>query len=138
MQAMASQVKILFCTILLLSTAALSAQEEVFQLDPSKSEVSWTLGAALHAVHGTFQLKSGTLRFDSKTGIASGELIVDATTGQSGNDTRDGKMKKEILETTKFSNIVFEPRHVNGIVAQSGGSQLQLQGTMTLHGESHP
>ena len=27
---------------------------------------------------------------------------------------------------------------MNGTVAQSGGSQVQLQGTMTLHGESHP
>jgi len=135
---MSSQLKFVFVTILLLSTTGLSAQEEVFQLDPSRSQVSWTLGDVLHTVHGTFQLKSGVLRFDSKTGTASGELVVDATTGKSGNDTRDGKMKKEILETQKFPSIVFAPQHVNGTVAQSGGSQVQLQGTMTLHGESHP
>ena len=135
---MSSQLKFVFVTILLLSTTGLSAQEEVFQLDPSRSQVSWTLGDVLHTVHGTFQLKSGVLRFDSKTGTASGELVVDATTGKSGNDTRDGKMKKEILETRKFPSIVFAPQHVNGTVAQSGGSQVQLQGTMTLHGESHP
>jgi polyisoprenoid-binding protein YceI len=136
MKATLSQIP--FLIILLLSTTALFAQEEAFQLDPSQSQVSWTLGDVLHTVHGTFHLKSGVLRFDPKTGVASGELVVDATSGKSGNDTRDGKMKKDILEAAKFPNIVFAPQHVTGSVAQSGGSQVQLQGTMTLHGESHP
>jgi polyisoprenoid-binding protein YceI len=129
---MSSQLKFVFLTILLLSTTGLFAQEEVFQLDPSQSQVSWTLGDVLHTVHGTFQLKAGVLRFDSESGTASGELVVDATTGKSGNDTRDGKMKKEILEISKFPSIVFAPLHMNGTVAQSGGSQVQLQGTMTI------
>jgi polyisoprenoid-binding protein YceI len=47
-------------------------------------------------------------------------------------------MKKDILETEKFPTIVFAPQHVSGVVALNGGSQVQLQGTMTLHGQAHP
>jgi polyisoprenoid-binding protein YceI len=135
---MLSRIKLSFLIALLLATTALFGQEEVFQLNPAQSSVAWTLGDVLHTVHGTFQLKSGVLRFDSATGAASGELVVDATTGQSGSNARDKKMKREILETSKFPTIVFAPQHINGTVATNGGSQVQLQGTMTLHGQSHP
>lgn len=128
----------LLAASLLFASAALLAQEQVFQLDPSKSEVDFTLADVLHTVHGKFQLKNGVLRFDSSTGVASGELVVDATTGNSGNNTRDKKMKREILETEKFPSIVFTPRKIVGAVASSGGSQVQMQGIMTLHGQPHP
>jgi polyisoprenoid-binding protein YceI len=135
---MSNQAKFIFLIVLLLPASALFAQQEVFQLDPAQSQVSWTLSDVLHTVHGTFQLKSGVLQFDSATGVASGELVVDATTGQSGSNARDKKMKKEILETGKFPTIVFAAQQVKGAVAPDGGSQVQLVGAMTLHGQSHP
>src|SRR5579864_8434770 len=64
-----------------------------------------TLGGNLHTVHGGFQLKPGSIQFDPTTGIASGELIVDANSGDSGNGMRDRKMKREILETQKYPDI---------------------------------
>jgi polyisoprenoid-binding protein YceI len=120
------------------ATAHLRAQERVFQLDPAKSAVEFTLGDVLHTVHGTFELKSGVIRFDSSSGLASGELVVDATTGESGSKGRDKKMKRDILETDKFPMIVFAPQRVTGAVSPNGESQVQLQGTMALHGGSHP
>ncbi len=137
MKAMAKRLPLL-CLIFFVATTSLFAQEQVFKLDPAQSQVAWTLGDVLHTVKGTFQLKSGVLRFDSASGIASGELIVDATSGESGNGTRDKKMKREILETDKYPTIVFAPQHVNGTVSLNGGSQVQLQGIMTLHGQAHP
>ncbi len=122
----------------ILAVPALYGQEEIFQLDPAQSHVDFTLGDILHTVHGKFQLKSGTLRFDTTTGQASGELVLDATTGDSGSNARDKKMKREILETDKYPTIVFTPEKVIGHVASSAGSQVQLQGTMILHGQSHP
>jgi polyisoprenoid-binding protein YceI len=133
-----NRIRSLLPIFLLLATTASSAQEQVFQLDPLQSQVSWTLSDVLHTVRGTFQLKSGVLRFDSATGSASGELVVDATTGQSGNSSRDKKMKREILETDKFPTIVFAPQHMTGTVAHHGASQVQLQGSMMLHGQGHP
>jgi polyisoprenoid-binding protein YceI len=135
---MTTKARLLIFVLALLSATALVAQERVFQLDPAKSEVDFTLGDVLHTVHGKFQLKSGVLRFDSSTGVASGELVVDATTGNSGSNARDKKMKKDILETQKFPDIVFAPQKVIGTVVANGGSQVQMQGIMTLHGEPHP
>lgn len=124
-------------TVLLMATG-LFGQERVFQINPTRSEVDFTLADVLHTVHGRFQLKSGVLRFDPATGVASGELVVDATTGESGSNARDKKMKKDILETQKFPDIIFTPQKVIGSVAANGGSQVQMQGVMTLHGGAHP
>jgi polyisoprenoid-binding protein YceI len=58
--------------------------------------------------------------------------------GNSGSNARDKKMKKEILETDKFPTIVFAPQKVLGYAVGTGGSQVQMQGVLTLHGQQHP
>jgi polyisoprenoid-binding protein YceI len=127
-----------FAVLVFCSATALLAQEETFQLDPTKSEVDFTLGDVLHTVHGKFQLRRGVLKFDTTTGVASGELVVDASTGDSGSNARDKKMKRDILETDKYPTIEFIPQKVIGKVASGGGSQVELEGIMTLHGQPHP
>jgi polyisoprenoid-binding protein YceI len=122
----------------LLAAASVFAQEQVFQLDITQSHVDFTLGAVLHTVHGKFQLKSGVLRFDPSTGAASGELVLDATTGDSGSNGRDKNMKRDVLETDKYPTIVFAPQKVAGTVPANGGSQVQMEGIMTVHGQAHP
>src|SRR5579872_3719515 len=72
------------------------AQESVFTLDPAQTKIEFTLDTTLHTVHGTFQLKSGTVRFDSAAGAASGSLVVDSASGNSDNTSRDKKMHGEI------------------------------------------
>lgn len=133
---MPSRVKLTF-VVILLAAASVFAQEQVFQLDPVQSHVEFTLGDVLHTVHGKFLLKSGVLKFDTTSGAASGELVLDADSGNSGSNARDKKMKREVLETDKFPTIVFAPQKVTGNVAPSGGSQVQMQGTMTVHGQQH-
>jgi polyisoprenoid-binding protein YceI len=123
---------------LLLACVAAAAQQEAFQLEPSQSKVEFTLGDVLHTVHGTFQLRPGTIQFDPATGRASGELILDANTGDSGNQSRDRRMKKDILETEKYPEIVFTAQQIRGEVAPDGTSRADVLGTMTLHGQDHP
>lgn len=113
-------------------------QKQVFTVNPAQSKVDFTLGDVLHTVHGTFALKPGSIEFDSATGAASGELVVDAGSGDSGNGARDRKMKKEILETQKFPDITFTARKITGNVASQGASQILVDGLMNLHGDSHP
>jgi polyisoprenoid-binding protein YceI len=113
------------------------AQESVFTLDPSKSTVEFTLGASLHTVHGTFKLKSGEIHFDPAKGTASGSIVVDALSGESGNESRDKRMHQEILETPKFSEIVFVPSRIQGTIAPQGTSQVAVAGVMKLHGKDH-
>jgi polyisoprenoid-binding protein YceI len=113
------------------------ASEIVLSLDPAQSKVLWTLDTTLHLVHGTFVLKSGSLHFDPQTGKAGGEIVVDATTGESGNGSRDARMHKEILQTAKYPDVVFHPRQIEGKVTPSGASDVQLHGIFVIHGSEH-
>ena len=113
------------------------AQETFLQLDAAKTLVNFTLGDVLHTVHGTFKLKSGTIHFDLSSGAASGDVVIDATSGNSGNHTRDKKMNKEILESDRYPTIEFLPKHATGQMAPEGPSQVQVAGTFRLHGADH-
>ena len=106
-------------------------------LDPAQSKINWTLGSTLHTVHGTFVLKRGTLKFDPVSGSASGEFVADATSGQTGNDSRDKKMHGEILESGRYGEVIFRPDRVEGKVLAQGTCNVQLHGTFVLHGGEH-
>ncbi|HKC71697.1 MAG TPA: YceI family protein [Terriglobales bacterium] len=114
------------------------AQEITFELDPAQSRVQFTLGATFHEVHGTFQLRRGTIHFNAATGEAGGSLIVDASSGNTGNEGRDRRMHRQILEDQKYPEIVFTAQHVSGKLGAQGTSQMELQGLLSLHGEQHP
>jgi polyisoprenoid-binding protein YceI len=119
------------------SAASLATGETALEFNPGETQVEFTLGAMLHTVHGTFALKRGYFRFDG-AGKAEGELVVDALSGNSGNNSRDSRMHKSILESQKFGEIVFRPDHIEGQVAPQGNSSVQLRGTFTIHGAEHP
>lgn len=119
------------------SPQAAPSEALVLTVDPAQSEVHYTLDTTLHTVHGTFKIKHGEIRIEPASGKASGEVVADATSGQSGNDSRDKKMHKDVLESEKFSEIVFHPDRVEGQVARSGACNVQLHGTFSLHGADH-
>ena len=114
-----------------------AAASFVFTVDPVQSGVHWTLGSSLHTVHGTFEVKRGSLEVDPATGKASGEIIVDAASGKSGNDGRDKKMHREVLESGRFGEIVFRPERISGKLETQGDSTIQIHGTFVLHGSAH-
>src|SRR5437660_7452215 len=113
------------------------ADEIVLEIDPSQSKVHWTLESTVHTVHGSFAFKKGNLQLDKSTGKASGEIIVDAASGNSGNDGRDKKMHKDVLESGKYSEIIFRPDHVEGKIAPQGVFTVQVHGVFLLHGREH-
>ena len=121
--------------VFLLAAAILAAaQQETLQLDPSKTTVKFTLDAALHTVHGTFQAKQGALQFDPVSRQISGEIIVDAKSGQTGNGMRDRKMNNDVLESDQFPEIVFRPGKIEGAVANEGKSSISVHGMINIHG----
>jgi polyisoprenoid-binding protein YceI len=113
------------------------ASEIVLGIDPAKSKVHWTLGSTVHTVHGSFAFKKGTLQLNTSTGKARGEIIVDATSGNSGNDSRDKKMHKEVLESARYVEVVFRPDRVEGKITPQGTFTVQLHGLLGLHGSEH-
>ncbi len=107
-------------------------------LDPAQTEIHWKL-SGLHLTHGTFKLKSGELLFNPATGIAEGEILVDATTGESGNPARDKRMQDEVLESNRYPAIFFHPTQIKGpFKAGEGTQELQGEGTFNIHGADHP
>lgn len=120
-----------------LALAAISsaAQDTIFQVDPAQSSVTFTLGAALHTVHGTFKVKHGVLQLEPG-GKMSGEIVVDASSGDSGSGMRDRKMHKEVLESARYPDIVFRPDRVEGAVTNSGNATVKVHGIFSIHGTS--
>jgi len=121
---------------LLLAALSISAaaQDTAFQLDPAQTSVKFTLGDVLHTVRGTFQLKRGALRFEPASGKISGEVVVDATSGESGSGMRDRKMHKEVLESEQYPEISFRPDRIEGAVASQGKSSVKVHGMFNVHG----
>jgi polyisoprenoid-binding protein YceI len=113
------------------------ASEIIFWIDPAQSKIHWTLESTVHTVHGSFAFKKGSMQVDTSTGKASGEIVVDATSGNSGNDGRDRKMHREVLESSKYSDIIFRPDHVEGHISQQGMCTVRAHGVLVLHGSEH-
>ena len=108
-------------------------------LDPAQTEIHWTLSGGLHTTHGTFKLKSGELFFNPATGVTEGEILVDATTGESGNATRDKRMQDEVLESNRYPAIFFHPSQIKGAFEAGEATQdLVGVGTFNIHGADHP
>jgi polyisoprenoid-binding protein YceI len=119
------------------AAASASANEIVLTLDPGRSTLHWTLDSTLHTVNGTFTLKRGIVRFDPVTNHVNGEIVADATSGESGNGSRDKRMHKEILESPRYSEVVFRPDGLVGNIPARGSSTVQIHGTFLLHGSDH-
>ncbi|HZR66418.1 MAG TPA: YceI family protein [Terriglobales bacterium] len=118
---------------------AASAQQHELHLTftPANTAVNFTLGDVLHTVHGSFRLKEGKVDYKFGSSTVEGKLIIDATSGQSGNHSRDHKMHQEILESARYPEIVFRPDRAEGTVAQSGTSTVQVHGIFSIHGGDH-
>ena len=111
-----------------------SAQQRSFQVDPAKTTINFTLDAALHSVHGTFQVKRSGLQFDPGAGQLSGEILMDAKSGATGNGMRDRKMHKDVLESDSYPDVSFRPDRIEGNVAGAGKSSVKVHGTFRIHG----
>ena len=125
------------CALLLAVAGTIPGQETALQIDPAQTKVEFTLPSLLHTVHGTFQLKRGNIRFDPASGKASGELVIDAASGESGGPARDRRMHASILQSDRYPEIVFRPDRVAGNVASQGPSQVELHGILSIHGAGH-
>lgn len=121
----------------LLAAAPAAAEERVLVLDPDKTQVTFTLGALLHTVEGSFELRSGEIRFDTETGFATGRVEIEASSGETGNHRRDRRMHREVLESDRYPLFVLTPTSVEGGLGVAGGGIL-LRGDLEAYGGRHP
>jgi len=120
-----------------IATVAAFAQGVAFQLDPQHTTVNFALSDVLHKIAGTFRLKQGSLHLDPASGKLTGEIVVDARSGESGTGMRDRKMHREVLESDRYPEIVFRPDRVEGKVLPQGKSSVQVHGIFSIHGADH-
>jgi polyisoprenoid-binding protein YceI len=97
--------------------------------------------SSLHSVALSIRLKgrsnSSAVRFDPTSGKIGGSIIVNATSGESGNGGRNRKMHREILESGKDPEIIFTPSQVKGTLDPKGPSKVEVSGQFSLHGLGH-
>jgi polyisoprenoid-binding protein YceI len=121
----------------LLGAEKADASVQEITIDPSRSDVQFELSAVLHTVHGRFKVKSGTIHFDSATGKAMGQIIVDLKSGDTGVPERDRHMHEDVLESARFPEAVFSPVLLTGQIFSEGEHQVGVHGTLRIHGQDH-
>lgn len=117
--------------------AAAEEQSALLELDPARTLIAFKLDGSFHTTHGTFKLERGTVKAEPATGKAEGLILVDASSGESGNSACDKRMKESVLETGSYPNITFSPRRINGHREPDGDFQAKLTGVLLLHGTKH-
>jgi polyisoprenoid-binding protein YceI len=125
-----------FALAALLAPAAL-AQHQTFVVNPDSSEIKMTLNTTREIVNGTFHVQSGSIEFDRSTPQMSGSVVVFAGSGKTGNDSRDKKMNRDILQVEQHATVSFEPKTYTGAIAPTGDSTIQVTGIFTLLGTPH-
>jgi polyisoprenoid-binding protein YceI len=125
-----------FVVALSLGVAA-SAQQQTFTVNPGTSSIGFALTGTGHEVHGIFHVTSGTIQFERNAPKMSGTVVVSASSGDSGDKSRDKNMNQKVLQSDRFTDISFQPQSYSGTLAPSGDSTIQVSGTFTLHGTSH-
>jgi polyisoprenoid-binding protein YceI len=117
---------------------AARAEEQTLTLDPAATTIAFTLGATLHTVEGSIRLSSGALRFDLLTGVASGEIAVDARSAATGREARDQNMHQDVLESERYPRIVFRAEKLRVVHQDPSGAVVELVGQLDLHGQQRP
>jgi polyisoprenoid-binding protein YceI len=113
------------------------AQHQTFTVDRDASQVTMTLNTTHEVVNGTFHIQSGSIEFDRSASKISGLVVVLGDSGTTGNNSRDKKMKNDILKVQQFATITFAPKSYSGTIAPSGDSSIQVSGLFTLLNNPH-
>ena len=120
-----------------------------YTIEASGSELRWELPATLHTVHGTAPRVSGTIDVERVGGYhdaRAGEpwrgrvhVVADASALESGNASRDRKMRDQTLDAAHHPEIVFQSKRVEADLSRfQPGAHLtvEVSGDLTVRGRS--
>lgn len=128
----------LFTSLVIGLVAAAPADQRTLTLDPAATTVRFTLGATLHKVEGSVRVDGGEIRFGAAGGPASGRIVVDAKSADTGHEGRDADMHRKVLESERFGRFVLRPTETIGDLAPTGTSRIELHGELEIYGGAHP
>jgi polyisoprenoid-binding protein YceI len=124
----------------------MQARADMLKLEPDimNSKITATVRGPLAIfedhpeVSGAFQVLSGEIEGDPKNPGATGrvKLIIDATTYESGDQTRNEHVLSQSLESAEYSSIEFDSTRLEGveITPQGDGGNATVVGNLSLHG----
>jgi len=120
-----------------------------YTIEAAGSELRWELPATLHTVEGTAPRVSGTIDVERLGGYRdprAGEawrgrvrVATEVSAMESGNASRDRKMRGTTLDAAHHPEIVFESRHVEADLSRfRPGAHLtvEVSGDLTVRGRS--
>jgi polyisoprenoid-binding protein YceI len=124
----------LFAAAALTTLAALPLQAESYKIDPSHSEVGFTVRHMVSNVRGRFNDFSGTVDMDPKAPQkGSVEFSVKTTSIDTGNADRDKHLRTaDFFDVEKYPEITFK----SDSVKPTGKNTYNVTGTLTMHGVS--
>ena len=115
-----------------------------FKIDADRSTVSVTVAQPAAWIRGdatgTFRIIDGAVSLDraniSRT--ARARILIDSSSYNSYNASRDRYVTEKSLEASKFPTIGFESSSIVGVVMTNPREGTAIvNGFLTLHGESH-
>ena len=69
------------------------------------------------------------VEIDTATSEAEGLVVVDASSGATGNSSRDARMRDVVLESERFPDIRFRPARVVGTLGADDSFRATVEGT---------
>ena len=127
--------KLISASILALTLAfatAASAAPATWTIDPSHSQVGFSIRHFFSKVPGTFAKFSGSVVYDpQKPENSSVKADIDPASIDTKNEKRDNHLRSEdFFDVTKFPMLTF----VSTKVTADGENKLKVDGNLTMHG----
>ncbi len=106
-----------------------------WDIDPAHSQIEITARHLMVSkVRGTFQAFSGSVTIGESPEESSVEIVIDATSVNTGSDDRDGHLRSpDFLDVEAHPTITFQSTSV-----VRSGSGYELIGNLTLRGVTKP
>ena len=131
--------KSVVAAVLALSLALASAAQaspSTWAIDPSHSQVGFSIRHFFSKVPGSFTKYSGTIVYDPEKPTASTvKAEIEATSISTNNERRDNHLRSEdFFYVEKFPTITFESTKVTSV----GDGKLMVEGNLTMRGVTKP
>lgn len=117
------------------STAALAPT--TYGVDPVHSSVIFSIRhASVGRFYGTFNQLDGSFAYDKSSGRLTGiDMSIPVESLDTRNTTRDGHLTApDFFNAKQFPTISFKSTSVR----QTGEDAYEVEGDLTLHGQTHP
>lgn len=126
---------VVFALSLVLASAA-QAAPSTWTIDPSHSQVGFSIRHFFSKVPGSFTKYSGTIVYDAEKPAAStvkAEIVTASI--NTNNEKRDGHLRSEdFFFAEKYPTITFESTKVTPV----GDGKLMVEGNLTMRGVTKP